>query len=170
MHCLRQPLILYAATVLYSPSSSVAWVSEFAANLGCAVTNFRVGDGNARRSGPALCCAAPGAARARCDWEVISASASSPLVCRLWMGSAFGLGCQLSRHPGQQTDGGDSHARSEGDRRWWAKNSAPGTVMAWLPAGSSAGREMGQQQSSAPLHHTTPQPPSYWRVRNTSLT
>lgn len=45
----------------------VARVSEFATNLGRTVTNFRVGDGNARRSGPALCCAAPGAARARRD-------------------------------------------------------------------------------------------------------
>lgn len=148
MHCLRQPLILYATTVLYSPSSSVAWVSEFATNLGRAVTNFRVGDGNARRSGPALCCAAPGAAWARCDWEVISASPGSPSVCRLQMGSAFGLRCQVSRHPGQQTDGGDSRSRSWRGQEVVSKHLSPRNRQArpdWLH-GSPAGREKGQQQ------------------------
>lgn len=155
---LRQLLVLYATTVLYSPSSSVTWASELAANLGSTVANFRVGDGNAKRSGPAPHCAAPGAARARCDWAVISASPSSPSVCRLQMGSAFGLGCQISRHVGQQTDGGDSHTCSWWCQRWWAQISAPEAHNWGLVAQRQPCRQgdRARRTRSALLHPYTP--------------
>lgn len=64
------------------------------------------------------------------------------------MGSAFGLRCQVSRHPGQQTDGGDSHSRSWRGQEVVSKHLSPRNRQArpdWLH-GSPAGREKGQPQ------------------------